>query len=118
MGDNVALGAEGERIAAESLTAQGLSILERNWRSRHGEIDLIATDRGALVFVEVKTRTGVGFGLPAEAVTAVKQRRIRLLAVEWMRASGRGWPRLRFDVVSVLLERGRDPRVDHLEDAF
>lgn len=118
MGDNVALGAEGEQLAADYLAGCGLAILERNWRSRNGEIDLIALDGDTVVFVEVKTRTGVGFGLPCEAVTPTKRRRIRLLAVEWLRSSGRSWPRLRFDVVSVLLVRGQAPNIDHLKDAF
>ncbi len=66
-----------------------MEIAERNWRSRYGEANLIAAGGDWLVFVEVKTRRGLGYGGPAEAVTFSKQRRIRLLAVEWRRDSGR-----------------------------
>lgn len=118
MGHNLALGAHGEQLAAEYLADAGMEIVERNWRSRHGEIDLIAADGDGLVFVEVKTRTGTAFGLPAEAVTATKQRRIRLLGLEWLRESERHWGRVRFDVVSILLVRGTAPRIEHIEGAF
>lgn len=118
MGHNLALGAHGEQLAAEYLAEAGMKIVERNWRSRHGEIDLIAAEGESLVFVEVKTRTGRAFGTPAEAVTLTKQRRIRLLGLEWLRTSGRNWGRVRFDVVSILLERGSAPRIDHIESAF
>ncbi|NLG54249.1 MAG: YraN family protein [Rhodococcus sp.] len=127
MAENMTLGAEGEQIAADFLTTQGMEIVERNWRSRNGEIDLIARDGHHLVFIEVKTRSGTGYGLPSEAVTAAKQRRIRMLAIEWLRSSGNYWQRIRFDVVSVLVHRGRNrgseasgeqPVIEHIADAF
>ncbi|MCL2533988.1 MAG: YraN family protein [Nocardiaceae bacterium] len=118
MGRNLALGAMGEALAAERLTASGMRILDRNWRCRHGELDLVAVDGDTVVFVEVKTRSGLGFGSPAEAVTYAKQRRIRMLAQRWLSESERHWPHVRFDVVSVLVDRRRDPEVTHLVAVF
>ncbi|RVW09867.1 YraN family protein [Prescottella agglutinans] len=118
MGRNLALGAMGEDLAAECLTASGMRILDRNWRCRHGELDLVAVDGDTVVFVEVKTRSGLGFGSPAEAVTYAKQRRIRMLAQRWLSASERHWPHVRFDVVAVLVDRRREPEVTHLTAVF
>ena len=82
------LGALGEQLAVEHLTALGLQILARNWRCRYGELDVIAADPAArtVIFVEVKTRTGDGFGGLAEAVTPAKVRRLRRLAALWLAA--------------------------------
>ncbi|MDQ2796203.1 MAG: YraN family protein, partial [Actinomycetota bacterium] len=74
-----AVGRFGEQVAAEHLTSAGLTILERNWRCRDGELDLIARDGSALVFVEVKTRSSLTFGTPAEGISRVKIARIRRL---------------------------------------
>ncbi|HYX97629.1 MAG TPA: YraN family protein, partial [Geodermatophilus sp.] len=71
------LGARGERIAAAHLTDSGLRVLDRNWRCREGELDIVARDGDTLVFCEVKTRRAVGFGHPVEAVGHAKQRRLR-----------------------------------------
>jgi putative endonuclease len=112
------LGALGERLAAEHLTAQGLQVLDRNWRCREGELDIVARDGDALVFCEVKARRGTGFGTPAEAVTWRKQRRLRLLAQRWLAAHAEHAPGLRFDVVGVLVLPGRSPEVTHHRRAF
>lgn len=112
------LGARGERIAAAYLTDAGLRVLDRNWRCRDGELDLVAREGAALVFCEVKTRRGVGYGHPVEAVTPAKQRRLRLLAQRWLSAHDEHAPDLRFDVVGVLV-RGHGPAVvTHLRGAF
>ncbi|WP_067699097.1 YraN family protein [Nocardia jejuensis] len=119
MGDNLALGAQGEELAARFLSAAGLEIVARNWRCRYGELDIIARDAGVTVFIEVKTRSGLGFGTPAEAVTYLKQQRIRRLALLWLDEQRGPWLRIRFDVVSVLLRRcGGDPVIQHLEAVF
>ncbi|RVW03653.1 YraN family protein [Rhodococcus spongiicola] len=118
MGRNLALGAMGEDLAAQRLVEAGLRIVDRNWRCRHGELDLVAVDGDTVVFVEVKTRSGLGYGSPAESVTYAKQRRIRMLAQRWLSESERHWPHVRFDVVSVLVDRGRDPQVTHLPAVF
>jgi putative endonuclease len=112
------LGALGERLAAAHLTDAGLRLLDRNWRCREGELDIVARDDGALVFCEVKTRRGTGYGHPAESVTPAKQRRIRLLAQRWLAAHDEHAPEIRFDVVGVLVRRDRAPEVTHYPAAF
>ncbi len=97
------LGRTGERLAAEELTRQGYSIVERNFRCRYGEIDLIAEEGDDLVFVEVKTRRGSVYGLPEEAVTPRKQQKIVQVATYYLdlhACSERSW---RIDVVAVQL---------------
>jgi putative endonuclease len=117
-----AVGRHGEELAARHLEAAGLQILARNWRCRAGELDIVARDAGALVFVEVKTRSSLACGAPAEAVSPTKAARIRQLAMQWVaaqRAEGElaAWSTLRFDVVSVLRQHGRF-EVTHLKGAF
>lgn len=114
------LGRRGEDMAAQYLTEQGLVILARNWRCSEGELDIVATDGvDTVVFCEVKTRSGVGFGTPAEAVTAAKRRRIRRLAFLWMSTiRPRGWPTLRFDVVGIVMSDTAKPELTHFAGAF
>jgi putative endonuclease len=113
------VGAYGERRAVEYLTNEaGMRVLDRNWRCSDGEIDIVARDGDDLVFVEVKTRRGPGFGAPAEAVVAEKARRLRRLALRWL-AEGTLHPReVRFDVVSVLRPARGPARIEHLRGAF
>lgn len=115
-----ALGRYGEELAAQHLTAAGMVVLARNWRCARGELDLVVRDvDGTVVFVEVKTRAGTGFGAPAEAVGRAKVRRLRLLACQWLienRQPGSG--ELRFDVVGIVRRRGERPRLTHLRGAF
>lgn len=119
MAHNLALGAHGEDLAAAYLRDAGMEIVARNWRCRYGELDLIArAPDGLTVFVEVKTRSGLGFGQPAEAVTFLKQQRIRRLAVVWLNEQHGPWLRVRFDVVSVLLRPVGEPEIKHLEGVF
>ena len=113
MGRNQQVGALGEDLAAEFLESAGLVVLARNWRSRYGELDLIAEDGDTVVFVEVKTRTGLGSGTPAEAVTAAKADRIRRLAALWLSSHERRWRRIRVDVVTVLLPSRGAPVITH-----
>ncbi|WP_443208584.1 YraN family protein [Rhodococcus rhodochrous] len=107
------LGALGEDLAADYLESTGMVVLARNWRSRYGELDLIAQDGAAVVFVEVKTRTGTGYGTPAEAVTPAKAERIRRLAGQWLSEQTRRWSHIRVAVVTVLLARGHAPEITH-----
>ncbi|WP_109529633.1 MULTISPECIES: YraN family protein [Nocardia] len=118
MADKQMLGAQGEELAARFLEAAGMRIIERNWRCRYGELDLIARDREVTAFVEVKTRTGLGYGTPAESVTFTKQQRIRRLALTWLVEQEGPWRHIRFDVVGVLLRRGYRPVIEHLEGVF
>jgi putative endonuclease len=112
------VGQEGERAAAAYLAARGYRIVARNVRFRAGEIDLVAEEGGFLVFVEVKTRRGRGFGSPAEAVTAEKRRRLIRLASIYLAHMGGEAPPCRFDVVSV--EPGPDGqyRCEVIKGAF
>jgi putative endonuclease len=113
-----ALGRWGEDIAAKYLTEQGMEVLDRNWRRRGGEIDLIAADGEIIVFCEVKTRRTNAFGSGVEAVTALKSRRLRRLAAAWLAEHGEHGLRIRFDVVSVTPVRRGDPRIDQVKGAF
>lgn len=112
-----AVGRFGEDVAAGFLERAGFVVLARNWRCREGELDIVARDGDTLVFCEVKARSGTGFGTPAEAVTPVKARRLRVLAARWLAERRAEAPlrceAIRFDVVAVL--RGRDGvSVEHL----
>jgi putative endonuclease len=113
-----ALGAHGEAIAVAFLTRAGLRVLDRNWRCREGELDIIARDDGAIVFCEVKARRGTGYGSPVEAVTAAKQRKLRTLAHRWLAEHDEHAPEIRFDVVGVLVHRSGPAVVTHLRAAF
>jgi putative endonuclease len=113
------LGRRGEDLAARYLERRGLVILSRNWRCSAGELDLVATDATRLVVVcEVKTRSGVRFGFPAEAVDRRKARRIRRVAQLWLAAHRMRWVGVRFDVLAVVAEPGRPVVVTHYEAAF
>lgn len=108
------LGALGEQAATEHLRHLNWSVLQRNWRCRYGELDIIAEDAGTLVFVEVKTRTGDGFGGVEYAVTPEKLRRIRRLAGVWLAGQSTAWPQVRIDVIGVRVGRRRTPELTHL----
>lgn len=116
-----ALGAYGEDLAASYLVNQGLEIEQRNWRCGQGEVDIVAVDRGELVFCEVKTRRSTRFGHPVEAVTPRKLARLRKLAGLWLKAqtcNGRDqetFTGVRIDVVGVLVEPGIRPQLTHLK---
>lgn len=96
------LAASGESAAAEWYVSRGYEVLARNWRCRDGELDLIVAKGRRFVFCEVKARTSDSFGAPAEAVTNLKQRRIRRLAARWLEDAPTRPTEIRFDVVSVL----------------
>ena len=109
------LGALGEQIAVDHLAGQGLSILARNWRCRYGELDIIAAeDAHTVIFVEVKTRTGDGFGGVEQAVTPRKVRRVRRLAGIWLAGQDARWAQVRIDVLGVRMGGGSAPSVLHL----
>jgi putative endonuclease len=113
------LGDAGEDAVAAWYRGAGYRVLDRNWRCRDGELDLVVARPGELVFCEVKTRRTTTFGAPQEAVTATKQRRLRVLASRWLATHPEVRARdLRFDVASVLAARGHDPVIDVIEAAF
>lgn len=109
------LGAAGEERTAAWYRAQGYRVLDRNWRCRDGELDLVCVRGRTVVFCEVKTRSSLAYGHPAEAVTPTKQHRIRKLAVLWLAAQDPPVraDALRFDVAAVL-----PGSVDVIEAAF
>jgi putative endonuclease len=114
-----ALGQKGEEAAARFLERRGLVILDRNLRSRLGEIDLLARDRSTLVFVEVKTRRGRSGDPPEAAVDARKRARLGRLALGYLAARRLSERPCRFDVVGVTLdEASRVAEVRHLQHAF
>ncbi|MGV9712354.1 YraN family protein [Gordonia sp. NPDC003424] len=102
------IGRLGEDLAAAHVTGLGWRVLDRNWRNRYGELDLIAADGSTLVVVEVKTRASRVFIDPVTAVTPLKLARMRRLAAVWLAENGHGWERIRFDVISIQLDP-RDP---------
>jgi putative endonuclease len=111
------LGALGEQAAVDHLTRLGLKIVTRNWRCRYGELDVIAADPATrtAVFVEVKTRSGDGFGGLAQAVTERKVRRLRRLAALWLAGQEQGWAAIRIDVIGVRFGRRRVREIYHLQ---
>lgn len=113
----VQLGALGEALAVDHLARMGLQILNRNWRCRYGELDVVACDEATrtVVFVEVKTRTGDGYGGLAQAVTERKVRRLRRLAGLWLAGQDRRWAAVRIDVIGVRIGRHRIPEITHLQ---
>ncbi|PIF02408.1 MAG: YraN family protein [Propionibacterium sp.] len=114
MSSHLILGETGEDIAAQYLANQGYEILQRNWRCKIGEIDIIALDGDEVVFVEVKCRSGKGFGDPLEAITYAKMAKIRQLAAIWLRECDIYIPSARIDGIGVLKIRGSSPRITHI----
>jgi putative endonuclease len=112
-----ALARRGEDLAVAHLQQAGCIVVERNYRTRHCEIDIIARDDGYLCFVEVKTRSTAAFGPAAFAVTGAKQRHIARAARGYLMDRGLHDIPCRFDVVTVEFERGA-PVVTHIPNAF
>jgi putative endonuclease len=111
------LGKEGERMAERYLQKKGYTVVERNYRCPLGELDLVVLDRRVIVFVEVKTRTGYGFGRPLEAVEFRKQRKMIQVAQFFLAEKKLQHRDARFDVVGVSWSGG-EPVVEHIENAF
>ncbi|WP_090735547.1 YraN family protein [Paenibacillus sp. Mc5Re-14] len=113
-----AKGAMGEEAAALFLENLGYRILERNWRCRSGEIDLIAKQEHILVFIEVRSRSSSKYGTPAESVTARKITQVRQTAAVYLHMNGMGEFPIRFDMISVRLSAETAVVTDHYIDAF
>lgn len=113
------LGERGEHAAAKFLRRQGFQIIERRLRLRLGEIDIIAVDGGAVVFVEVKTRRSTQLGRPAESISGTQQSRLTRAALAFLKSHGLLEYPSRFDVVEVVwpLEQRR-PEIRHFRNAF
>jgi putative endonuclease len=111
------IGADGEAVVAHHYERLGWAVVDRNWRCREGEIDLVVARGSTVAFCEVKTRSSDRFGSAAEAVGWAKQRRIRALAARWLREHHVHPPVVRFDVAAVRAS-GRGYSVDLIEGAF
>lgn len=109
-----AVGQYGEKIVARSLEQDGWEVLARNWRTARGELDLIARDGDALVAIEVKTRRGLGYGSPLEAVTPAKVARLRQLVAAWLAEQPESFSQVRIDVVGVMIPRAGAPQLEHV----
>ncbi|MDP1571478.1 MAG: YraN family protein [Vicinamibacterales bacterium] len=112
-----AMGKFGEELACAALESRGYALIERRYRTRFGEIDIVAQDGETLVFVEVKARQDGSYGDPSEAVTLRKQQRLVAMATEYLHHHRREDAPCRFDVVSVLVGVGA-PAVEVIPDAF
>jgi putative endonuclease len=110
-------GAWGEELALRYLTEKGYELVERNYRTRFGELDLILRHGNTIVFAEVKLRRGTGFGSPLDAITTRKQATIRSLAERYLAKHEMDFDTVRFDVVGILVSQGT-PRLVHVPDAF
>jgi putative endonuclease len=118
--DNKSVGNRGEEIAANYLTTRGFRIVERNFRCKGGEVDIIARDPRdkSLAFVEVKTRNNLSYGVPQLAVTPFKQRQISKAALTWIAKNNQHNQNARFDVIAILLDDGGRHTVEHIVNAF
>ncbi len=112
MAQKIELGQAGELLIADHLRQKGYVIIDRNWRIKGGEIDLIATSPdGVIVFIEVKTRSSEGFGHPLEAINSEKQSRLMRLALAWLLANKKWNNPYRIDCAAVIMEN--PPRIDY-----
>ena len=107
------LGRRGEAIAAAHLAERGFRILDRNWRSARGEIDIVALEGDRVVIVEVKTRSSLAFGHPFEAIHPTKLERLYRLGWDWCRAHGMRRP-MRVDAIGIVLAGPAAPVIEHL----
>jgi putative endonuclease len=113
------LGDFGERVAASHLEAKGYQILERNWATREGEIDLIASRGTNLVFVEVRSKQGRNLATPEESITGRKAQHVRAVAAAYLQEHPEAPPNQRIDVVVLELDaKGRVMRVEQIENAI
>lgn len=107
------VGRYGEGLVARQLSEQGWVIIDRNWRTRAGEIDIVARDGSELVAVEVKTRRSATFGAPQQAITHAKLARLRRLTAEWLAQQDLRFDGVRIDVVAVTLPKTGSALVEH-----
>jgi len=116
--DNITLGARGENIAAAFLKGQKYAIIERNYRCKAGEVDIVAREGKTLVFVEVKTRSNTAFGPPQASVTPFKQRQLSKAALTWLAKKKLHDTSARFDVIAIILREHEVPAIEHIKNAF
>jgi putative endonuclease len=110
-------GENNEYLAATYLKRQGYLIIEQNYRTRMGEIDIIAKDNETIAFVEVKSRSSAAFGSPKHAVTLQKKRKISKVALQYLKSTHQSHVRARFDVVAIFSNSGQDT-IELIKNAF
>ncbi len=118
MANSRELGQLGEKVALSFLSTLGYHLLERNYRCRLGEIDLIMLDGESLVFIEVKARRSCFYGMPQEAVGLAKQTKIRRLAEYYLLCNKNPDYKIRFDVIAVCFENNIKYNIEHIKNAF
>ncbi|MEJ8302523.1 YraN family protein [Saccharibacillus sacchari] len=112
-------GRAAEEAAASYLEQAGWLIVERNWSCRSGELDIVAEKGETLLFVEVRSRSGIGYGMPAESIDGRKIQQVRRTAEVYLHRFGISDRQIRFDAVAVMLGRNLEIRsLEHIEDAF
>lgn len=110
-------GRHGERLAKEFLAQKGYAILEQNWRYKRDEVDIIAGKNGLIIFLEVKTRTGIGFGHPEEFVTIAKEKNLERASAAYIEEKNHQGE-IRFDIISITFDKQGRHEIYHIEDAF
>jgi putative endonuclease len=116
--DNLSVGERGESIAEAYLRGRGFTILEKNYRCKTGEVDIVARDGDTIVFVEVKARRNLAYGPPQLAVTPFKQRQISRTALTWLAHHKKPNAIARFDVIAILVPDHEVPLIEHIRNAF
>jgi len=111
-------GRQGEELAIGYVRKRGYRIIERNFRNTLGEIDIIARDGRAIVFIEVKARSGNRFGNPKYAVTRKNQLTLTRVAQSWLKEKGHSFAKARFDVIAICNATGREPDIELVKNAF
>jgi putative endonuclease len=117
-GSNQRIGLHGEELAVGFLLKKGYAVLERNYRCKGGEVDIVASDGKTLVFVEVKTRRTLSYGVPQLSVTLFKQRQIMKASLTWISSHRSHEAPARFDVVAITLQSSGEPFIEHIQNAF
>lgn len=112
------IGDKGEEIAVAYLESKGYTILERNYFFERAEVDIVAYDESAIVFVEVKMRKNTAFGEPAEFVTEEKQELVYKAAEAWLYERKMDGSPVRFDVIAIVQQQNEAPDISHFEHAF
>ncbi len=115
--NNIPTGNQGEQLATEYLQAKGYEVVARNWRFNKAELDIVCYKDGSTIFVEVKTRRGSNFGRPEEGVTIAKQKHLARGANAYIMQFDIHTD-VRFDIVSIMLAKGKVAEILHIEDAF
>jgi putative endonuclease len=115
--DNINIGNRGEAIAKDYLIQQGFTIIAVNWRYKHWEIDIICSKENKLFFIEVKTRSSNAFGHPEQAVTTKKLNAIKKGAEQYL-LQNPNWQLIQFNVIAIILKKGKVAEIEMIEDVF